>query len=106
MKRSHVFLLVAPGLFAASVFAQQPQGMVKVDLGSVASMLATDIKVDVDKIPASVSVPVGIAATACDMPAAKLAPAGGSEMASCQATSTPASLQQLVEKHVKESPKQ
>jgi hypothetical protein len=106
MKRSHAILLVVPGLFAASVFAQQPEGMVNVDLGSIANTLATSIKVDADKIPASLPVPVGIAATACDMPAAKLAPAGGSDAASCQATSTPAALQQLVEKHLKESPKQ
>ena len=105
MKRSHAILLAVPGLFAASVFAQQAPGMVNVDLGSVANTLATSIKVDVDKIPASMPVPVAVAATACDMPVAKLTPAG-SEPASCQATATPAALQELVETHLKSAPKQ
>ncbi|GAB3651880.1 hypothetical protein [Ramlibacter alkalitolerans] len=103
MKRSHASLLLLAGVFATSAFAQQ--GMVKVDLGTVADALAKNINVEVDKIPTSVQLPVGVAAGACGVPAAKLAPAG-SDMAACQATSTSSALEELVAKQVKTAPKQ
>lgn len=103
MKRSHASLFVLAGLFATSAFAQQ--GMVKVDLGTVADALAKSINVDVDKIPTSVQLPVGVAAGACGVAAAKLAPAAGSDMATCEATSTSSALEELVAKQVKTAPK-
>jgi hypothetical protein len=107
MKRSQASLFALAGLFAAtSVLAQQAQGMVNVDLGTVANTIAKNIKVDVEKIPASLQVPVGVAATACGVPAAKLAPAAGGDTASCQATGTSAALDQVVAKQVKAAPKQ
>ena len=104
MKRSHAVLFVSAGLAASLAFAQQSQGMVKVDLGTVANAVAKNINVEVDKIPATVQLPVGVAASACGVPAAKLAPAG-SDMASCQATTTSVALEQFLEKQLK-APKQ
>ena len=101
MKRSQSSLLVLAGLFATSVLAQQAQGMVNVDLGTVADTIARNINVEVEKLPASVQVPAPVAATACGVPAAKLAPPAGSDIASCQATNTSSALQQVVEKQLK-----
>ena len=105
MKRLQSSLLVLGALFAGSAFAQG-QGMVNVDLGTVADTIAKNINVEVEKIPASIHVPAPVAATACGVPAAKLAPAAGSDMASCQATNTSSALQQVVEKQLKAAPKQ
>jgi hypothetical protein len=106
MKHSQAIPFLLATLFAASAYAQQGQGMVNVDLGTVADTMAKNIKVEVDKIPPSVKVPVGVAATACGVPAAKLAPAAGTDMASCQATGTSPALEQVVQKEMKATPKQ
>jgi hypothetical protein len=106
MKRWQASLCVLPGLFAASVMAQQAPGMVNVDLGTVADALAKNIKVEVDKIPASLHVPVSVAAGACGVPATKLAPGAGGGMASCQAVSTSSELEDLVTMQMKAAPKQ
>jgi len=101
MKRSQTFLFVLSGLFATCALAQQGQGMVKVDLGTVAETLAKNINVEVAKIPATLQLPVGIAATTCGVPAAKLAPSAGGDMASCLATTSSPALEQFVEGHLK-----
>lgn len=107
MKRSQASLLVLAGLFAFPALAQQAQGLVKVDLGTVATTVAQNISVEVDKVPATVQVPVGIAAGACGVPAARLAPAAGGDMASCQAVGTSSALEQEVSKQLKAAaPKQ
>ncbi|GAB3765719.1 hypothetical protein GCM10028796_23570 [Ramlibacter monticola] len=106
MKRPNAFLFVAAGLVAGLAFAQQPQGMVKVDLGTVANTVAKNMNVEAEKIPASVQLPVGIAATTCGVPAAKLAPGAGGEMASCQATTTSVVLEEFLGKQLKAAPKQ
>lgn len=107
MKRAQASLFALAGLFtAASAFAQQAPGMVNVDLGTVANSIAKNINVDVEKIPASLQVPAGIAATACGVPAAKLAPGASSEKPSCMATNTSAALDQAVAKQLKAAPKQ
>jgi hypothetical protein len=106
MKRLHASLFVLAGLFGTSVFAQQAQGIVKVDLGTVADTLAKNINVEVEKIPASMQLPVGIAAGACGVPAARLTAEAGSDMASCQATSSSSDLEEFVVKQLKAAPKQ
>ena len=106
MKRSQASLFVLAGLFATCSFAQQPAGMVNVDLGTVADKVAKNINVEVAMIPASLQVPVAVAATTCDVPAVKLAPAAGTDMASCQAVSTSSALEELVTTKLKAAPKQ
>ena len=101
--KSHASLFVLAGLFATSALAQQAPGMVNVDLGTVANTIAKNIKVDAEKIPASLQLPVGLAATTCGVPAAKLT---AGDMASCQATTSSPALEQLVEAQLKTAPKQ
>lgn len=81
--------------------AQQSEALVNVDLGTVAVVIAKNMKLDVAQVPASLQVPVGIAAAACGVPAAKLAPSAGSDHASCQATGTTPALEQAVLKQSK-----
>ena len=106
MKRSQTSLLVLGTLFAASAFAQQSPGLVKVDLASIADTLAKKINMASDRIPASLEMPVGMAASACGIPAAKLAPEVIGDMASCQATRTSSELEQMLAHQLKEAPKQ
>ena len=105
MKRLQASHFLIAALFATSAIAQQEAGMVKVDLATVADTLAKNIKVDVAKIPASMELPVGIAAGACGMPAAKLAPGADGGGSACKATTSSVELERLVENHLK-MPKQ
>jgi hypothetical protein len=113
MQRSQATTLavLAAGLFAAASAVQaQSQGpsqsmgaqassMVSVDLSKVAPSIATNIKVDASSVPLSVQVPVGVAANVCGVSASTLAQQSGS--AACQATSTNAALDQVVQKKLK-----
>lgn len=106
MKQTQAILLAAAFFAAASAQAEQGGAMVNVDLGTVANTIAKNINVEVEKIPASLQVPVGVAAAACGVPASKLAPAPGSDKSSCQATNTTSALDQVVQKQLKASAKQ
>jgi opacity protein-like surface antigen len=116
MQRSQATTLavLAAGLFAAASAVQaQAQGgqgqgqalgaqtnaMVSVDLSKVAPSIATNIKVDASAVPLSVQAPVGVAANVCGVSASTLAQQTGG--ASCQATSTNAALDQVVQKQMK-----
>lgn len=114
MQRSQAttLALLAAGLLAAASAVQaQAQGgqgqalgaqtnaMVSVDLSKVAPSIATNIKVDASAVPLSVQAPVGIAANVCGVSASTLAQQTGG--ASCQATSTNAALDQVVQKQMK-----
>ena len=104
MKRS-LYLLAC--LATTSAFAQQATlapALVKVDLSTVAPSIAKNINVDAAKIPTSLEVPVGIAATACGVTASTLAPAATGP-AMCNATSTSKDLDQLVQRQLKASAK-
>lgn len=106
MKHSQASLCVVASLFVTFAFAQDAQGLVKVDLGTVANTVAKNINVDVEKIPATVQLPVGVAAGTCGVPAAKLAAMANGETASCQATATSPALERLVQAQVKGEPKE
>ena len=117
MQRSQATTLaiLAAGLFAAASAVQaqgqgqgqgqsqsmgaQASSMVSVDLSKVAPSIATNIKVDASSVPLSVQVPVGVAANVCGVSASTLAQQSGS--AACQATSTNAALDQVVQKQLK-----
>lgn len=104
MKRS---LSLLACFAAASAFAQQATlapALVKVDLATVAPSIAKNINVDAGKIPTSLEVPVGIAATACGVSASTLAPQT-SGPAACNATSTSKELDQLVQRQLKATAK-
>lgn len=97
MKRPQATLFVLASLLAStSPMAQQAEALVNVDLGTVAVTIANNIRVDVTRVPASLEVPVGVAAGACGVPASRLAPASGTDRASCQATGTTPALEQHV----------
>ena len=100
MKRSKAALSTFASLLAvtSAAFAQQGNATVSVDVAGVAPAIAKNINVDVSRIPASVQVPVGVAAGACGVSASTLATGG---TASCQATSTTAALDQVVNKQLK-----
>jgi hypothetical protein len=106
MKRSQISLLVVGMLIAASAVAQQSPGLVKVDLATIADTLAQNINVDVEKIPASLEMPVGMATSTCDIPAAKLAADAVGGMASCQATTSSTELEQMLSHQLKAAPTQ
>lgn len=106
MKLTHTPQFVLAALFAASAFAQQGAGMVKVDLSTVADTLAKNIKVDVGKIPPSMQLPVSVAASACGMPAAKLTATPDGATPACQATSSSVELENVVGAQLKMGAKQ
>lgn len=113
MQRSQATTLaiLAAGLLAAASAVQaqgqgqsqsmgaQASSMVNVDLSKVAPSIATNIKVDASAVPLSVQAPVGVAANVCGVSASTLAQQSGG--ASCQATSTNAALDQVVQKQMK-----
>jgi hypothetical protein len=102
MKQAIVSALIA---CAAGTALAQSQAMVSVDVASVAPTIARNINVDAAKIPASVQVPVGVAAAACGVSASTLVPATAGGAATCQATSTTSALDAVVHKQLKAAAK-
>lgn len=102
----HAVKLALPlvlGLAAAlPAVAAQQKGLVNVSLSNVANDLAKNLSVDVDQIPVSVQVPVGVAANICDVNANVLAEQKkGDTPATCEAKSTSQALNQVVQKQIK-----
>lgn len=71
-------------------------GLVVVNVSNVANNVAQNLSVDFSRIPVTVQVPVGIAATACDVSANVLAKQMKDGGASCTAESTSTGLSQVV----------
>lgn len=98
-------LCAAPFASAQSQSAQSPQsqsGMITVDISGVSTSLAKNLSVDAAQVPATVQVPVGVAAKACGVAANVLTQQGGSGTAgTCQAKVTDTALEQLVQKEMK-----
>lgn len=105
MKSSKASLtMIAAGVLATSAaWAQQP-ALVNVDLSNVASTIATNIKVDASQVPATVQVPVGVAASVCGVAANVLARQAAGD-APCKASATSAALDQVVQKQLKTAQK-
>lgn len=86
---------------AVPVFAQQnnqQSGLVNVSLQNVANNIAQHI--NVSNIPVSVQVPVGVAATVCNIDANVLARQAQQGQASCTAQQTSTALEQIVQRQV------
>jgi hypothetical protein len=112
MKRTWLALLGASALATAPMAtaggqqphnaaqqAGQPSGYVSVDVGNVRADIARNLGIDASQVPATVQVPVGVAANACGVDANTLAP-GLSAAASCTATSAHTSLNAFVRNDV------
>lgn len=108
IKTAAVFAL-SMGLFIGAAQAQtvsptvNANNLVSVNVSNVANELAKNLKVEVSQIPATVQVPVGIAANVCDVEANVLAKGGASGPAQCTAKSTSQALNQQVQKQLKKS---
>lgn len=77
-------------------------GLVNVSLGDVVvSQIAQDLNVDVSQIPVTVQVPVGVAATVCDVSANVLAGQKKDGGATCDAANSSQALTQVVQKQMK-----
>ena len=76
--------------------------MITVDLSTVSAGMAKNLNVDAAKVPATLQVPVGIAAKACGVAENVLTQQGGTGApATCQAKTTDTALEQLVQKELK-----
>lgn len=90
--------------FAASSASAQQSGMITVDMSAVSVSVAKNLSVDAGQVPATIQVPVGIAAKACGVSASVLTQQGGTgASATCQAKTTDTALEQLVQKELKTS---
>ena len=99
MQRHLASLILIASCAAGPALAQQ-SGLVNVDIRNVANNLAQNLKVDVNRIPVTVQVPVAVAANVCGVAANVLGTqaAGGS---SCTATTTSDALNQIVQNQLK-----
>jgi hypothetical protein len=76
--------------------------LIKIDLeGKVAKNIAKNINVEVDQIPASVKVPVAVAAIVCHTSADLLAAEAASGTGSCTANRTSDDLERIVLDQIK-----
>lgn len=93
--------LAAAAAFAAPVASAQQSGMITVDMSAVSASVAKNLSVEAGKVPATIQVPVGIAAKACGVSASVLTQQGGTgAAATCQAKTTDTALEQLVQKEL------
>lgn len=93
--------LAACALVATSASAQLVGGgLVVVNVSNVANNLARDLDVNVSNIPVTVQVPIGIAATVCDVSANVLAAQRKAGGATCTAESTSTALNQIVQRQL------
>jgi ABC-type transporter MlaC component len=103
---SFAALAFGAALASSAAFAQQAQstGTVAVDVSGVSATIAKNISVDAAQIPATVQVPIGVAANVCGISASTLATQQSPSAAPCQAKSTTVALDQVVQKTLKAGP--
>lgn len=75
-------------------------GLVVVNVSNVANNIARDLDVNVSNIPVTVQVPVGVAATVCDVNANVLAQQRKDGTAECTAKNTSTALNQIVQRQM------
>ena len=75
-------------------------GLVVVNVSNVANNLARNLSVDVSNIPVTVQVPIGVAATVCDVNANVLAKQMKDGGAKCDAQNTSTALNQIVQRNL------
>lgn len=87
-------------LTGATAMAQNvsANNLISVQLSNVANNLAQNLSVDVSNIPVTVQVPIGIAATICNIEANVLATGGNDTPGSCTASSTSDALTKIVQR--------
>jgi len=85
-------VLAAAALTAGAALAQPDpaQGLVTVDIDGVRGQIAASTGLDAARLPATVMVPVGVAAQLCGVEASALAPGGTDDAAGCKAVATDA----------------
>ena len=95
-------IAAALALTATPALAQDNRGLVVVDLtnADVANNIARDLDINVSQVPVNVQVPIGIAATVCDVNAAVLAQQKKSGQPTCSASSTNASVNRIVQRQL------
>ena len=92
-------VLLSGGALAQTV--NIPSGLVVVNLSDVNLEIAKDLNVNVSDIPVTVQVPIGLAATVCDVSANVLATQQKDGGATCTATSTSDALNRIVQRSPK-----
>lgn len=94
--------LATAAAFAAPIASAQQSGMITVDMSAVSASVAKNLSVEAAQVPATIQVPVGIAAKACGVSASVLTQQGGTGApATCQAKTSDTALEQLVQKEMK-----
>lgn len=92
--------ILSVGVIGTAAHAQQ-SGLVNVDLTNINVEIAEDLDVNVSQIPVTAQVPVGVAANVCDVTVeALVAEARDNGTATCEATSTSTSLNQVVQRQI------
>ncbi len=101
LSKSTAVFVLGMGLFVGAAEAQKAGSnsikWVDVNVSNVASEIAKTLKVDVGKIPATVQVPVKIAATVCGVEENVLTNAVSAGNAQCTAKSTTRALSEFVQ---------
>jgi hypothetical protein len=87
------------GLLASPSLAQINGGLITVNISNVANDIANNLHVDLNQIPVTVQVPIGIAATVCGIEANVIAT--GAQGTNCDATSTSNALNNLVQRQIR-----
>lgn len=109
MKTSVLALALAASLGAAPAIAQNTnvdvgggQGLVVVDIGTVAQDIANDLNVEVSDVIdiGSVQLPINVAATVCNIDVNAIASSNDRGSKSCTATATSEALNQAVLKSI------
>src|SRR5262245_7048874 len=103
-KQCWTVLLTLALLLGVAAVAQQ-SSLVSVDISDVKAEIAKNISVDPSQVPASVQVPVDVAATVCGVEASALTSQAQQGSASCKAKSTNSALESEVQKQAKGSKK-
>jgi hypothetical protein len=104
LSKSAALFVLGMGLFVGAAQAQTNGAntikWVDVNVSNVANDLAKTLKVEVGKIPATVQVPVKIAASVCGVAENSLEKAGNGGNPQCTAKSSSRALSEFVQKQI------
>lgn len=100
MKRKLYALLGVTALVVAlpAASAQQQSDLVAVDVSDIRADIAKNLNIDVNQVPMTIEVPVGVAANVCNVQAATLAPGASYQSSGCKARAANVSLNPFVER--------
>lgn len=94
-------LFLSSGAYAQQVNVDIDPGLVTVDLSNINVEIAKDLNVDVSQIPVTVQAPIDVAASVCDVAVNVLAEQADDAPATCDAKSTSAALNEIVQEQLK-----